>query len=72
MAAWKNQISCRRLDAGLEHIERIEAARFAVGWKKDRISAAMDRSDNHEIVRQVAPAFALLRTSSPNLRRFCE
>src|SRR5258708_9605136 len=47
------KISCRRLDAGLEHVERIKPARFAVGWKKDRVSAAMDRSDNHEIVRQV-------------------
>src|SRR6195256_2097701 len=44
---------CRRLHAGLEQIERIEAARFAVGWKKDRVSAALDRSDNHEIIRQV-------------------
>src|ERR1700733_996535 len=47
------KISCRRLHAALEHVERIEAARFAVGWKKDRVSAALDGSDNHEIVRQM-------------------
>src|SRR5258708_138155 len=47
------KISCRRLDASLEYVERIEAARLAVGWKKDRISAALDRSDDHEIVRQM-------------------
>src|SRR5258708_39430706 len=55
------KISCRRLDAGLEHVERIEAARFAVGWKKDRVSAAMDRSDDHEIVRQVETLDAEVR-----------
>ena len=55
------KISCRRLDAGLEHVERIEAARFAVGWKKDRVSTAMDRSDNHEIVRQVETLDAEVR-----------
>jgi hypothetical protein len=49
----KIKISCRRLGSGLEHVKCIEAARFAVGWKKDQISAAIDRSDNHEIVRQV-------------------
>src|SRR5258708_23461000 len=55
------KISCRRLDAGLEHVERIKAARFAVGWKKDRVSAAMDRSDDHEIVRQVETLDAEVR-----------
>ena len=30
-----------------------EAACFAVGWKKDRVSAAQDRSYNHEIIRQM-------------------
>src|ERR1700737_470896 len=55
------KISCRRLDAGLEHVERIEAARFAVGWKKDRVSATQDRSDNHEIVRQVETLDAEVR-----------
>ena len=55
------KISCRRLDAGLEHVERIEAARFAVGWKKDRVSATLDRSDNHEIVRQVETLDAEVR-----------
>ena len=55
------KISCRRLDAGLEYVERIEAARFAVGRKKDRVSAAMDRSDNHEIVRQVETLDAEVR-----------
>src|SRR5258708_37034562 len=54
--SWQlGKISCRGLDAGLEHVERIEAARLAVGWKKNRVSAAMDRSDNHEIIRQVEP-----------------
>ena len=47
------QISCRRLDAGREHVERVEAARLAVGWQKHRVSAALNRSDNHEIVRQM-------------------
>src|SRR5258708_38120745 len=55
------KISCRRLDAGLEHVERIEAARFAVGWKKVRVSAAMVRSDDHEIVRQVESLDAEVR-----------
>src|SRR5258708_457609 len=55
------KISCCRLDAGLEHVERIEAPRFAVGWKKARVSAAMDRSDNHEIVRQVETLDAEVR-----------
>src|ERR1700722_9540393 len=47
------KIPCRRLDAGLEHVERIEAPRLAVGWKKDRISAVLDRADDHQIVRQM-------------------
>src|ERR1700709_2736572 len=50
MAAWQELMP--RLDAGLEHVERIEAARLAVGRQKDRVSAAMDCSHNHEIVRQ--------------------
>src|ERR1700686_145578 len=56
-----SKVSCRRLHAGLEHVERIEAARFAVGWKKDRVSAATDRTDNHEIVRQVETLDAEVR-----------
>src|SRR5258708_35272361 len=55
------KISCRRLDAGLEHVERIEAARCAVSWKKDRVSAALDGSDNHEIIRQVKTLDAEVR-----------
>jgi hypothetical protein len=47
------KISCRRVGAGLEHVEGIEAARFSVGWKKDWVSAAKDRPDDHEIARQV-------------------
>src|ERR1700682_5438012 len=58
------KISRRRLDAGLEHVERIEAARFAVGWKKDPVSAALDRSDNHEIIRQV-------KNIDAEVRMFC-
>jgi hypothetical protein len=59
--------SCRRLDAGLEHVERIEAARFAVGWKKDRVSAAMDRSDNHKIVSWRSARFSSRWRRSPPL-----
>src|SRR5450755_4247025 len=43
----------RRGCAGLENVQRIEAARFVVAWNKDRVSAAVDRSHNHEIVRQM-------------------
>jgi hypothetical protein len=55
------KILCHRLHAGLEHVKRIEAARFAVSWKKDRVSAALDRSDNHEIIRQVKTLDAEVR-----------
>src|SRR5258708_15876884 len=55
------KVSCRRLDAGIEHVERIEAARFAIGWKKERVTAAMDGSDDHEIVRQVETLDAEVR-----------
>src|ERR1700694_2578952 len=43
----------RRGCAGLENVECIDAARFVIGGNKDRVSAAMDRSDNHQIVRQM-------------------
>src|SRR5450631_338316 len=43
----------RRGCAGLENVQRIDAACFVVAWNKNRVSAAMDRSDNHEIVRQM-------------------
>src|SRR5450631_4585405 len=43
----------RRGCAGLENVQRIETARFSVAWNKDRVSAAVDRSHNHEIVRQM-------------------
>src|SRR5450631_2235070 len=55
------KILCHRLHAALEHVERIEAAHLAVSWKKDRVSAAQDRSDNHEIIRQVKTLDAEVR-----------
>jgi hypothetical protein len=47
------KILCRRLHASLGHVERIEAARFTIGRKKDRVSAALNRTDNHEIIGQL-------------------
>jgi hypothetical protein len=41
----------RRLGAGYENIQRINPSRFAIPGNKDRVSAAMDRSDDHQIVR---------------------
>ena len=56
-----------RLRTGLEHIKRIDAARLVVGREKDRVSATMDRADDHEIVRQVKPLDAELRKTCPEL-----
>src|SRR5437016_5970601 len=48
-----DHISRRRLDAALEHIERVDPAYFAVGGNKDRVAAALHGADDHEIVGQV-------------------
>src|SRR5207244_2993062 len=43
----------RCLGADLENIQRVDPSRFAIPGNKDRVPAAMDRSDNHQIVRQM-------------------
>src|SRR5258707_3161929 len=50
-SSWRGEP--RRLHARLEHIQRIDAARVAVVGNEDRVAAAADRADNHQIVRQV-------------------
>src|ERR1700730_14354773 len=57
----------RRGGAGLEHVQRIDAARFAVDRNKDRVSAAMNGSDNHEIVRQMETFDAEIRIALAKL-----
>src|ERR1700690_4483784 len=57
----------RRGGAGLEHVERIDAARFAVARNKDRVPAAMDRADNHEIVGQMETFDAEVRIAFAKL-----
>src|SRR6202030_1799625 len=51
----------------LQPLERIDAARSAVARNKDRVSAAMNRSDNHEIVRQMETFDAEIRIAFAKL-----
>src|SRR4051812_15321493 len=50
--ALRRPASCR-LGAALEHVQRIKAARCTIAGNEDRVSAALDRADNHQVVRQM-------------------
>src|ERR1700761_5627715 len=50
-----------RFGAGLEYIERIDAARLIVARHEDRISSAEDRADDHQIVRKMKALDAEVR-----------
>src|ERR1700738_2713277 len=57
---------CRRGCTGLENVQRLDAARCTVAGDKDRICAAVNRSDNHEVVGQMETFDAEIRMPLAN------